>query len=291
MKTKSSSRLAALGAVGMKKTLLYAALAAATVMTGGAAQADTIEALTQYCSEGNVFIPSSKICGTTLDTTVNGIPVLVTLNATAYHPEINQVEYNLLNPILVTIPGSDGDQVKLNKVSIFLDPVLKFEASFTDFAEPSPFNLAFTSFPFAPTVSIASSLSGVLTDGSMPKNGVSLTTPGLVKYDFLDATGTSVDSFNLGSQASFPAGSQDGSGDNHLYGPLSGGGILTCDTVGCGSVKLSLAFTGSGGGDRYDFTSRSDVTVPEKVPEPSATVPIALFGLAGLWGVHKRLSH
>jgi MYXO-CTERM domain-containing protein len=275
----------------MKKTLLYAALAAATVMSGGVAQADTIEALTQYCPEGNVFIPSSKICGTTLDTTVNGIPVLVTLNATTYHPGINQVEYNLLNPILVTIPGSDEDQVKINKVSIFLDPVLKFEASFTDFAEPSPFNLTFTSFPFAPTVSIASSLSGSLTDGSMPKNGVSFTTPGLVKYDFLDATGTSVDSFNLGSQASFPAGPQDGSGDSHIYGPFSGRNILTCDTVGCGSVKLSLAFTGSGGGDRYDFTSRSDVTVPEQVPEPSATGPLALLGLAGLWSVRKRLSH
>lgn len=129
----------------------------------------------------------------------------------------------------------------------------------------------------------------MLTDGSTPKNGVSLTTPGLLQYDFLDAMGTVVDSFTLGSQASFPPGSPDGSGDSHPYEPLSGGGILTCDTVGCGSVKLSLGFTGSGGGDSYDFISRSDVTVAEKVPEPSTVVPLALLGLVGIFGVQKWL--
>lgn len=289
MKTKHSSTLAVFSAVRMKKIGLYTALATATVMIGSVAQADTIEPLTQYCPEGDVFIPANKICGINFDTTVNGLPLLLDLHATSYHSDINQVEYNLLNPVLVTIPGADGDQVKLSQVSILLDPVLKFEASFIDFADPSPFNLTFTSFPFAPNVSIASSLSGVLTDGSTPKDGVSLTTPGLLQYDFLDATGTVVDSFNLGSQASFPPGSPDGSGDTHLYEPLSGGGTLTCDTVGCGSVKLSLGFTGSGGGDSYEFTSRSDVTVAEKVPEPSAVVPLGLLGLLGVFSMQKRL--
>ena len=158
-----------------------------------------------------------------------------------------------------------------------------------DFGEPSPFELTFTSFPFAPNVAIASSFSGVLTDGSTPKDGVSLTTPGLLQYDFLDATGTVVDSFNLGSQVSFPVGAPDGSEDSHLYEPSSGGGILTCNTVGCGSVKLSLGFTGSGGGDSYNFSSRSDVTVAEKVPEPSTVVPLALLGLLGVLGMQKRL--
>ncbi|MEQ9237413.1 hypothetical protein [Coleofasciculus sp. E2-BRE-01] len=289
MKPRHFSTLTIFDAIRMNRIGHSATLAAATVMIASAAQGITIEPLTQYCPEGDIFIPANKICGINFDTSVNGLPLLLDLHATTYHSDINQVEYNLLNPVLVTIPGADGDQVKLNQVSVFLDPVLKFEASFIDFAEPSPFNLTFTSFPFAPNVSIASSLSGVLTDGSTPKNGVSLTTPGLLQYDFLDATGTVVDSFNLGSQASFPAGAPDGSGDTHLYEPLSGGGTLTCDTVGCGSVKLSLGFTGSGGGDSYEFTSRSDVTVAEKVPEPSAVVSLGLLGLLGVWGMQKRL--
>lgn len=289
MKPRHASKLAIVDAVWMKKIGLSTALATATVMIASAAQATTIEPLTQYCPEGDVFIPANKICGINFDTTVNGSSLLLDLHATTYHSDINQVEYNLLNPVLVTIPGADGDQVKLNQVSVFLDPVLKFEASFMDLGEPSPFNLTFTSFPFAPNVSIASSFSGVLTDGSTPKNGVSLTTPGLLQYDFLDATGMVVDSFTLGSQTSFPPGAPDGSGDSHLYEPLSGGGTLTCDTVGCGSVKLSLGFIGSGGGDSYNFISRSDVTVAEKVPEPSAIVPLGLLGLFGVWCMQKRL--
>jgi hypothetical protein len=287
MKTISCSRLVALNAVEMKRNLLYAVLSTATLIAGSAAQAATVEALTQYCPEGDVFIPADKICAITLGTTVNDLPVLVDLKATAYDLQTAQVEYNLLEPILVTLPGSDGDRVEIDKVSVFLDPVLKFEVSLTDFADPSSFNLAFTSFPFAPSVSVQSSLSGVLTDNNSSQDGVSLTTPALLTYDFLDAAGNTVDSFNFGSSASFP----DGSEDSYPYGPLTEKGQLTCDTVGCGSVKLSLAFTGSGGGDRYDFTSRSDVTAAASIPEPSATVSLSLIGLIGLLTLKKERSH
>ncbi|MDY6785178.1 MAG: hypothetical protein SW833_21975 [Cyanobacteriota bacterium] len=288
MKILNVSKIAVVDDARPKKKWLHTALVIATVTVSSAAKAATMEPLTQYCPEGDVFIPSSKICAITLDTTVNGSPVFVHLDATTYHTGINQVEYNLLNPIVVTIPGLDGDRVTLNQISVFLDPVLKFEASFTDFGEPSPFDVTFTSFPFGSVVSVASSLSGVLTDGSQPKNGVSLATPGLLQYDFLDATNAVVDSFDFGSQVSFAAGPSNGSGDSHLYGPLFVEDSLTCNTVGCGRLQLSLAFTGSGGGDRYNFNSRSDITVLEQVPEPSTAVPIALFGLAGLWFLKKK---
>ena len=224
-----------------------------------------------------------------LGTTVNGESVPVFLNATTYYADTNEVEYNLLNPILQTIPGPDGDQVQLNQVSILLDPVLELEVSFLDFGDPSSFELTFTSFPFAPTVLVESLLSGVLIDDSASGDGVSLTTSGLVTYEFLDADGNLVDSsansFSLGSSASFPVGPPD----NHTYGPLSTENILTCDTPGCESVKLSLAFTGSGGGDGYEFSSRSAVTAAQ-VPESSANLPLALLGLAGIWGVKKKQS-
>lgn len=282
MKPMNLFKVSCFGDYKAQKNLLYTTLVTATLLVGSKAQASTVQALTQYCQAGDVFVPSDKICAATLDTSVNGISVPIILDATAYHADTDQVEYNLLNPILLTIPGSDGDQVKLNKVSLFLDPTLKFEASFVDFAEPSPFNVTFTSFPFAPNIFIKSSLSGLLTDNSAPQDGVSLTTQQLVTYDFLDATGNVVNSFNLGSQASFPAGPPD----IHLYGPLAGGSALNCDTVGCGRVKLSLAFTGSGGGDSYDFTSRSDVTAA--VPEPSAILGVLSIGLGSLFGFKRK---
>ncbi|NEO55725.1 MAG: hypothetical protein F6K54_23245 [Okeania sp. SIO3B5] len=289
MKTISSLDSAMLGSVKDKKYWLCAILVSTILGYSSTVQASTVQPLTQYCPEGDIFIPADKICTVPIGTEVNGESVPIFLHATIYHEETNEVEYNLLNPILQTIPGSDGDQIQLNQVSILLDPVLEFEVSFLDFGDPSSFNLTFTSFPFAPSVLVESSLSGLLTDNSASGDGVSLTTSELVRYEFLDAEGnlvnSSANSFSLGSSVSFPIGPPD----NHVYGPLSTENILTCDTPGCGTVKLSLAFTGSGGGDSYQFSSRSAVTAAQ-VPEPSATVAFALFGIAGTWGLKKKHS-
>jgi hypothetical protein len=104
-------------------------------------------------------------------------------------------------------------------------------------------------------------------------------------YEILDNIGNPVNSpansLNLGSSISFLAGPSDGSGDSHDYPSISTEGSLSCSTTGCGAVKLSVAFTGSGEGDQYNLISRSQVNV-NSVPEPSTTLGLIAFGIGSL---------
>lgn len=283
MKKMKSSRLTALEKIKIPKMLRHLITFSTVVIANSVVSTSKAQAQDQYCQGGQVFIPINKICAATVDTKINGVSVPFVLDATAYHADLDQVEYNLLTPITVIIPGQDTDKVTLNKVSIFLDPVLKFDASFQDLGDPSSFNLIFTSFPFGRAVSVNSDLTGSLTDLSVPHDGVSLTTTSLLSYDFLDVNDAVANSFKLGSSVSFPSGTSD----PHVYDPLSGENTLACNSDGCGRVRLNLAFTGSGGGDLYNFNSQSTIKL-QQVPEPSSIFSLGLLGLIGLQIRRKR---
>ena len=173
-----------------------------------------------------------------------------------------------------------------------VDPSASITVGFTDMGAPT--SLIVTLFvPLSPSlnnpVTYSATLSGTLTDAAGAAGGVSasLLAPylGIGFPQLFDATSTWQPLAWLG-------GSQAGAGP-YVSGPLSASGTVSPGSAPYTMMSTGIAFTGSGEGDQYTFSTQLTVNqgqAPAPIPEPG-TIALLGTGLAGLGLLRGRRRH
>lgn len=259
----------------MNRHIIFALLATATLMGGGAAEA------------ASVTPPSITV------TYGEGQTRTITYQEVSQDPETGETIYNWEGPVTLEVPGGT---IVLQSFEQILDPTGAFAVAFSSNDAgfiPGPFAIDFPSFPaLANNIIFSGSLSGSLTDGTSTPNGVNINPvgDGVVKY-VLKRAGVEVTSFFLGDPATFPA--QIPPDNSFTYGPFTQSPfIVDCGPLGCDDVDVIIDFTATRAvNDQYSFTGRWDVVEgPPNVviPEPSATASLIGLGLFGLTLMRRR---
>jgi len=180
--------------------------------------------------------------------------------------------YQLSTPI-----KTDEYEIVYLSVTFKQDPFISYSTAVIDLGDPSTFNFTFNS-PINPLVAgpnlVRSSMSLSATDGG--SDGVTITAlapPALIPVDSdgiteLQVTTVSDGSVqnNIGLDLGGPGETFPPSSQSAVWGPFNEGSISgPVSGTGWNSLQLDINFQGSGGGDIYTLSGRSDVIVPTKI--------------------------
>ena len=157
------------------------------------------------------------------------------------------------------------------------DPYTSYSVAVIDTGDPSTFNFTFNS-SIIPAIAVPnqvrSSMSLSATDGS--NDGVNVTAlapPAAIPVDSDGITEMQVTTVfdgsvrnNIGLDLGGPGTTFPASSQSAVWGPFNEGIISgPVSAIGWNNLQLDINFLGSGGGDIYTLSGRSDIIVPTKI--------------------------
>ena len=157
------------------------------------------------------------------------------------------------------------------------DPFISYSAAVIDTGVPSTFNFTFNS-PMNPLVAgpnlVRSSMSLSATDGGndgvnvtalAPPVSIPVDSDGITEMQVTTVSDGSVQN-NIGLDLGGPGQTFPASSQSVVWGPFNEGPVTgPVSGTGWNNLQLDINFQGSGGGDVYTLSGRSDVIVPTKI--------------------------